>query len=68
MEKTGRQAKEGPQILHQGGKGALFDDWEVVQWSNHLQVVVASLGEQTTRVEKWGLGKIVVKQVVDVSS
>ena len=43
MEKTGRQAKEGPKILHQawlrilgkglsqGGKGALFDYWEVVQ-------------------------------------
>ena len=28
------------------------------------QVVVASLGQQSTKVEKWGLGKLVVKQVI----
>ena len=33
-------------------------------FDSNWQVVVASLGQQSTKVEKWGLGKLVVKQVI----
>ena len=35
-----------------------------VVFDSDWQVVVASRGEQSTKVEKWGLGKLVVKQVI----
>ena len=38
--------------------------WCFLPFAIACQVVVASLGQQSTKVEKWGLGKLVVKQVI----